>query len=109
MSSHTSTLNGQTQSPPRQPSLLALIAVSMLSPFATTVIVPAMPAIQANYGSDYGTVQLTLSFFLASIALAQSRATAMISKSGSFFMAKWASASSTVNIAAIKAAHSKMV
>jgi DHA1 family bicyclomycin/chloramphenicol resistance-like MFS transporter len=71
MSSHTSTLNGQTQSPPRQPSLLALIAVSMLSPFATTVIVPAMPAIQANYRSDYGTVQLTLSFFLASIALAQ--------------------------------------
>jgi DHA1 family bicyclomycin/chloramphenicol resistance-like MFS transporter len=71
MSSHTSTLNGQAQSPPHQPSLLALIAVSTLSPFATTVIVPAMPAIQADYRTDYGAVQLVLSFFLASIAIAQ--------------------------------------
>ena len=71
MSSRASILNGQAKSPPRQPSLLALIAVSMLSPFATTVIVPAMPAIQSDYGTDYGTVQLVLSFFLASIALAQ--------------------------------------
>jgi len=70
MSSRASTLNGQARSP-RQPTLLALIAVSMLSPFATTVIVPAMPAIQADYGADYGTVQLILSFFLASIAVAQ--------------------------------------
>ncbi len=43
----------------------------MLSPFALTVIVPAMPAIQAHYATDYGTVQLVLSFFLASIAVAQ--------------------------------------
>lgn len=71
MSSRASTLNGRAQSPPRQPSLLALIAVSMLSPFATTVIVPAMPAIQVDYDTDYGTVQLALSFFLASIAVAQ--------------------------------------
>jgi len=71
MSSRASTFNGQARSPPRQPSLLALITVSMLSPFATTVIVPAMPAIQTDYGTDYGTVQLVLSFFLASIAIAQ--------------------------------------
>ena len=71
MSSQTTTLNGQTRSPPRQPSVLALIAVSMLSPFATTVIVPAMPAIQSDYATDYGTVQLILSCFLASIAVAQ--------------------------------------
>jgi DHA1 family bicyclomycin/chloramphenicol resistance-like MFS transporter len=71
MSSRALTFSGLAQSSPRQPTLLALIAVSMLSPFATTVIVPAMPAIQADYGADYGTVQLALSFFLASIAIAQ--------------------------------------
>ncbi len=71
MSARASILNGQAPSPPHAPSLLALIAVSMLSPFATTVIVPAMPAIQVDYGADYGAVQLVLSFFLASIALAQ--------------------------------------
>ncbi len=64
-------LSGLAKSPSRQPTLLALIAVSMLSPFATTVIVPAIPAIQTNYDADYGSVQLVLSFFLASIAIAQ--------------------------------------
>lgn len=67
----TSIVSGLAQSSPRQPTLLALIAVSMLTPFATTAIVPAMPAIQTGYGADYGTVQLVLSFFLASIAIAQ--------------------------------------
>jgi MFS transporter, DHA1 family, multidrug resistance protein len=57
----------------RQPQapLTALIAVSMLSPFAINVIVPSLPAIQRYYGADYGTVQLALSLFLASVAGAQ--------------------------------------
>jgi len=56
---------------PRRPSVLSLVAVSMVSPLAINIIVPALPAIQATYGAPYGQVQLVLSLFLAAIALGQ--------------------------------------
>jgi MFS transporter, DHA1 family, multidrug resistance protein len=51
--------------------IAALVLVSMLSPFAINVIVPSLPAIQRYFAADYGTVQLALSLFLASVAGAQ--------------------------------------
>lgn len=55
----------------RRPPVLALIAVSALSPFAINSVVPSMPAIELFFGADYGRVQLILSMFLASVALSQ--------------------------------------
>lgn len=57
--------------PPRRPPVLALVAVSALSPFAINSVVPSMPAIEHAFGADYGRVQLILSMFLAAIALSQ--------------------------------------
>jgi DHA1 family bicyclomycin/chloramphenicol resistance-like MFS transporter len=55
-----------------RPSLLwALIAVSMVSPFAINVVVPSLPAIERHFAADYGTVQLVLSLYLASVAASQ--------------------------------------
>lgn len=56
---------------PRRPPVLALIAVSALSPFAINSIVPSMPAIALAFEANYGRVQLVLSLFLASIAISQ--------------------------------------
>jgi DHA1 family bicyclomycin/chloramphenicol resistance-like MFS transporter len=55
----------------RKPPVFALVAVSAMSPFAINAIVPSMPAIEREFGASYGRVQLILSAFLASIALAQ--------------------------------------
>jgi DHA1 family bicyclomycin/chloramphenicol resistance-like MFS transporter len=51
--------------------VLALIAISALSPFAINSIVPSMPAIEQAFSADYGRVQLILSMFLASVAISQ--------------------------------------
>jgi DHA1 family bicyclomycin/chloramphenicol resistance-like MFS transporter len=58
-------------SPTRRPPVLALVAVSALSPFAINVVVPSMPAIERTFSTDYARVQLLLSLFLGSMAVAQ--------------------------------------
>ena len=55
----------------RRPPVLALVAVSALSPFAINAVVPSMPAIERAFDTDYGRVQLLLSMFLAAIAISQ--------------------------------------
>ncbi len=50
---------------------MTLVMVSVLSPVAINIIVPSMPSIQRAYATDYSTVQLTLSLYLAAIALTQ--------------------------------------
>ena len=55
----------------RRPPVLALVAVSALSPFAINAVVPSMPAIELVFHTDYGRVQLILSMFLAAIAISQ--------------------------------------
>ena len=57
--------------PMRRPPVLALVAVSALSPFAINSVVPSMPAIERAFGADYSRVQLILSMFLAAVAIAQ--------------------------------------
>ncbi len=55
----------------RRPPVLALVAVSALSPFAINCVVPSMPAIERAFDANYGRVQLILSMFLAAVAIAQ--------------------------------------
>ncbi|WP_224407070.1 multidrug effflux MFS transporter [Afifella sp. IM 167] len=57
--------------PGRRPSLISLVIISALSPFAINVVVPSMPALQDEFSADFGHVQLVLSLFLASVALSQ--------------------------------------
>lgn len=62
---------GSADGPRRRPPVIALVAVSALSPFAINAIVPSMPAIGQHFGASYGRVQLILSMFLASVAVSQ--------------------------------------
>ncbi len=55
----------------RRPPVLALMAVSALSPFAINSVVPSMPAIEHAFDTNYGRVQLILSMFLAAMSLSQ--------------------------------------
>ena len=55
----------------RRPSVVALVIISGVSPFAINSIVPSLPAIAMAFDADYGRVQLILSLFLASIAISQ--------------------------------------
>ncbi len=55
----------------RRPPVLALVAVSALSPFAINSVVPSMPAIERAFDADYARVQLILSMFLAAVAVSQ--------------------------------------
>jgi len=61
-----------TEEPPvRVPSLAILIAISWVNPLALNIYVPSMPRIIEALHTDAATVQLTLSLFLASVAVAQ--------------------------------------
>ena len=55
----------------RRPPILALIAISALSPFAINAVLPSMPAIETAFRTNYSRVQLILSLFLASVAVSQ--------------------------------------
>ena len=66
-----SPLEGETHPGVRRPPVLALVAVSALSPFAINSVVPSMPAIEQAFDTNYARVQLILSLFLAAIAISQ--------------------------------------
>jgi MFS transporter, DHA1 family, multidrug resistance protein len=61
----------ESPAPVRRPPVIALVAVSAMSPFAINAVVPSMPAIEQAFNTDYGRVQLILSLFLAAIAVSQ--------------------------------------
>jgi len=48
-----------------------LVAVSAINPLALNIFMPSMPGMVHFFNTDYATVQLTLTLFLASIALSQ--------------------------------------
>lgn len=56
---------------PRAPSLFTLIVISSLSPLGINIVVPSMPALERAFVASYDSVQLTLSLYLAAIAVAQ--------------------------------------
>ncbi|MGF1628395.1 MAG: multidrug effflux MFS transporter [Kiloniellaceae bacterium] len=55
----------------RRPSLGILIAVTALGPMALNIFIPSMPGMAAVFGTDYGTIQLTLTLYLFGVAIAQ--------------------------------------
>ena len=48
-----------------------LVAVSALQPFALNVLAPATPGLARTLGTDYATIQLTLTLYLVTVAVTQ--------------------------------------
>jgi MFS transporter, DHA1 family, multidrug resistance protein len=63
-------VNGAPERPPRPP-LAVLIAISALQPFALNVLAPALPGMTRSLGTDYATLQLTLTLYLLTVAVIQ--------------------------------------
>jgi DHA1 family bicyclomycin/chloramphenicol resistance-like MFS transporter len=51
--------------------LALLIAVTSIGPLSLNILTPAMPGMIVSFGADVGTVQLTLSLYLAGMAISQ--------------------------------------
>ncbi len=56
---------------PDRPSLAILVVISAIQPFALNVLAPATPALSRALNTDYGTIQLTLSLYLLTVAITQ--------------------------------------
>lgn len=54
-----------------RPSILLLVVMVALSPFAINVIAPSLPGLAQAFRTDYGTAQLTLTWYLAGVAAGQ--------------------------------------
>lgn len=54
-----------------RPSLAILVVCTAVQPFALNVLAPATPAIARALGTDYGTIQLTLTLYLVAVAFSQ--------------------------------------
>ena len=59
------------RAPVPRPALALLAFMMALAPFGDTEYTPAMPAIAHALQADYGTVQLTMTFYLAGSAVSQ--------------------------------------
>ncbi len=57
--------------PTRPPPIAILVAVTATGPLALNILMPSLPSLPAVFGTDYATVQLTLSLYLISLAGAQ--------------------------------------
>lgn len=58
-------------SPRRLPSVVILVAMSAIGPMALNIFMPSMPGLARHFQVDYGLVQLTLTFYLIGLGLAQ--------------------------------------
>lgn len=54
-----------------KPPLVLLVALAGLGPLAFHILIPSMPGLARAFAVDYGTVQLTLSLYLAGFGLSQ--------------------------------------
>ncbi|MBO0345033.1 multidrug effflux MFS transporter [Roseibium sp. CAU 1637] len=66
-----SSLEADRQSRRRSPSLLMLVAMSMVAPVSMNMYLPSMSAMARSFQTSAGMIQLTMSLFFASVALAQ--------------------------------------
>ena len=65
-------LDAAGPAPAAKPSLIALlIAVAAVSPLGINMYLPSMPGMARAFGVDFTTIQLTLSLYLAAMALGQ--------------------------------------
>lgn len=55
----------------KAPPIFVLIAATATGPLALNLFVPSMPGLVSLFNTDYGTVQLTLTLYLAGIAIGQ--------------------------------------
>ena len=55
----------------KAPSLVILTAVTATGPLALNIFIPSMPGLQDAFATDYATIQLTLTLYLVSTAIAQ--------------------------------------
>ncbi len=55
----------------RKPGIAVLVAISALQPFALNTLAPATPAVARALSASYSAIQLTLSVYLITVALAQ--------------------------------------
>src|SRR5215211_5296640 len=55
----------------KPPSIALLIAVAAVSPLGINMYLPSMPGMARAFGVDFITIQLTLSLYLAAMALGQ--------------------------------------
>lgn len=56
---------------PPWPLLMLLVAMSTIGPLSLNIIVPAVPGLTRLFGTDAGTMQLTISLYLVALAFAQ--------------------------------------
>jgi MFS transporter, DHA1 family, multidrug resistance protein len=64
-------MNDKMQTITKRPTLAILVVISMGGTLAMNIILPSLPGIQKTFHTDYATVQLTLTLFLAGLAIAQ--------------------------------------
>ncbi len=55
----------------KRPTLAILVMITTGGALAMNIILPSLPGIQKTFNTDYATVQLTLTLFLAGLAIAQ--------------------------------------
>ena len=55
----------------RRPKLLILIAIAAIGPMAMNILIPSIPKLMDIFNSSYGSVQVTLTAYLISMAIAQ--------------------------------------
>lgn len=54
-----------------RPSLLILVAVSAINPAGINIFIPSMASMEKVFNTDFATIQLTLSLYLAGVAVSQ--------------------------------------
>ena len=57
--------------PPRLPPIAILVVIAGLGPASLNIFLPSMPGLMRAYDTGYDTAQLTLSFYLAGLGVAQ--------------------------------------
>ena len=68
-----STSHAQPEAPlsAKAPPIWILIAATATGPLALNIFVPSMPGLVGYFQTDYATIQLTLTLYLAGVAIAQ--------------------------------------
>jgi DHA1 family bicyclomycin/chloramphenicol resistance-like MFS transporter len=67
----TRTNAAAAQLKPRLPFIALLMAVAAVSPLGINMYLPSMPGMARDLGVDFATIQLTLSLYLAAMAIGQ--------------------------------------
>src|ERR1700742_5347906 len=67
----TDTAPDTTNAPPPRLMLLLLVAMTGVAPISLYMLVPALPVLAKNFGSDVSIAQMTVSLYMVGIACSQ--------------------------------------